>query len=194
MNTHRKSSTALAAIMAMILAVPGAAWAGEGGDDDMVMAGQGWREIMDGTRVATKAMSITTSMTTTTTTTAITRAMGLTYPHYPGRGPYYPHYARPGPYYPQYYPSHPCSTCGKNNHHNNNNNGNDKLWIGLLRWWHSRLWARAYNTATPPIRAILRRRPARHRRRRPSMQTPHRTIRACSSGSTARRSWSVENR
>jgi hypothetical protein len=112
MNTYRKSTTSLAAVIAMILALPGTAWAGEGGDDDH---DHGWNK--DGYK-NNEHYNI--------------HENNRYYGHYTARGPYYPHYANRGPYYPHYYPSYPCSTCGKNNHHNNNNNDNDKLWIGLL--------------------------------------------------------------
>jgi hypothetical protein len=107
MNTHRTSSTALAAVIAMILAVPSSAWAGEGRDDDH---GPGWNKG-GGNKGGQKSNEHYNT-------------------HYNNR--YYGHYAGRGRYYPHYYPSYRCSTCGKNNHHNNNNNNNDKLWIGLL--------------------------------------------------------------
>jgi hypothetical protein len=132
MNTYRKSSTALAAIMAMILAVPGAAWAGEGGDDDH---GHGWHKDGDDDHGWNKGGNRSNehyNIHENNRYYGHYAAKGPYYPHYAGRGPYHPPYAGQGPYYPHYHPSYPCSTCGKNSHHNNNNNDNDKLWIGLL--------------------------------------------------------------
>ena len=126
MNAYRISSTALAAVMAVILALPGAARADEGGDGDHDH-GPGWHKGGDdghphgwdrGGYRSNEHYNI--------------HENNRYYGHYAPRGPYYPHYAGRGPYYPHYYHSYPCSTCGKNNHHNNNNNDNDKLWIGLL--------------------------------------------------------------
>ena len=156
MNTHRKSATALAAVMAMILAAPGAAWAGEGGDDDHE---HGWNKGGDDdhehgwNRGGYKSNEHYN-------THYNTHYNNSYYGHYAGRGPYYPHYAGRAPYYPSY----PCSTCGKNNHHNNNNNNNDKLWIGLLgggilgyglnAYQHSKTADQGYypqaNSASPP--------------------------------------------
>jgi hypothetical protein len=135
MNTHRTSSTAPAAVIAMILAVPGITWAGEGGDDDH---GQGWNKGGDddhdhGWNKGGYKSNEHYNIHENNRYYGHYAARGPYYPRYAGRGPYYPHYAGQGPYYPQYHPSYPCSTCGKNSHHNNNNNnGNDKLWIGLL--------------------------------------------------------------
>jgi hypothetical protein len=122
MNTHRKSSTALAAVIAMILAVSGVAWAGEGGDNDH---GHGWNK--DGDDDHDHGWNRGGYRSNDHYNTHYNNSY---YGHYAGRGPAYPHYYPR--YYPHYYPSYPCSTCGKNNHHNNNNNNNDKLWIGLL--------------------------------------------------------------
>jgi hypothetical protein len=130
MNTYRKSTTMLAAVMAIFLALPGAAWAGEGGDDDHGCNrggndDHGWNK---GGYKSNEHYNIHENSRYDGHYTA----SGPYYPHYTAKGPYYPHYVSRGPYYSHYYPSYPCSTCGNNSHHNNNNNDNDKLWIGLL--------------------------------------------------------------
>jgi hypothetical protein len=121
MTMYRRSSTALAAVMAIILGVPAAAWAGEGGDDGHP---HGWKDDGDGHphgwnrggNVSNEHYNV--------------HYRNGDYTHYAGRGPYYPHYYPR--YYPHYYPAYGCANCGKDHHHNNHNNDNDKLWIGLL--------------------------------------------------------------
>lgn len=116
MKTYSKTSAALAAVMATILAAPAATWADEGGNGDHGH-GPGWHKRGDddhqhgwnkGGYRGNEHYNI----------------------HY--RNTYYGRYAGQRPNYPHYYPAYPCSTCGKNHHHNNHNNDNDKLWIGLL--------------------------------------------------------------
>jgi len=103
MKTYRNSPIALAAAVAVILAVPGAAWAGEGRDDGQ---GHGWNRGGPKVNVHNNVHYNN---------------------HYAGR------YAGNGPnYYPPRYAYYPCSNCGKPHHHNNHNHDNDKLWIGLL--------------------------------------------------------------
>jgi hypothetical protein len=106
MNRHRKSSTMLASVITMILAVPCVAQTGQGDDD------HGWKK---GGNKSNEHYNIHYNNHYTG--------------RYAGKGPYYPHnYPR---FYPQNYRYHPCNNCGKQHHHNNNNK-NDKLWIGLL--------------------------------------------------------------
>ncbi len=102
MNRHSKSSSVLASVMAMILAVPGGAWA-DGG-----RYGNNGHKGGSGEYYNNHYNS-----------------------HYNGHynNNYHGYYKGNGYYYPQYAP---CYSCGGNNHHNNNNNNNDKLWIGLL--------------------------------------------------------------
>ena len=105
MNTHRKSSTVLTAVM--ILAVPCVSWSGQGDDDD-----HGWNK---GGNKRNEHYNI--------------HYKNSYYGHYSGKGPNYSHnYPH---YYPQYNRYSPCNNCG-NHHHNNHNHDNDKLWIGLL--------------------------------------------------------------
>jgi hypothetical protein len=131
MNTHRKSSTALAALMAMILAVPTVAWADAGGDDDH---GHGWNKGGDddhghGGRKAGDKTNAHYNIH------YHNRYDG----HYAGKAPYHPGYYAKAPsypryyprYYPQPYPAYPCNNCGNHNH-NNHNHDNDELWMGLL--------------------------------------------------------------
>jgi hypothetical protein len=104
MNRHSKSSAVLASVMAMILAIPGAAWA-DGGryGNDWNKGGKGNQKYSSGHYTN----------------------------HYNNRyKSYYTGYYKGGPhYYPNYYG---CNNCGKKKSHHNNNNSNDKLWIGLL--------------------------------------------------------------
>ena len=112
MNMHCKSSTALAAVIIMILGVPGAAWAGEGGNDDH---GRGWN----------KGGNEHSNIHYNNRYNGHHANKGSYHPGYYAKRPYYPHY------YPQPYPVYPCNNCGNHNH-NNHNHDNDKLWIGLL--------------------------------------------------------------
>jgi len=107
MNRHRISSTMMASVMTMILAVPCVVQAGRGDDD------QGRNK---GGNKSNEHYNIHYNN-------------HYTGP-YAGKGPYYSHnYPR---YYPQNYRYYPCNNCGKHHHHNNHNHDNDKLWIGLL--------------------------------------------------------------
>jgi hypothetical protein len=124
MDTYRKSSTALATIMAMILAMPGVVRAGAGDNN-----GQGRGKGGDKTNVHY-------NIHYNDQYEGHQASKGPYQPsHYP-RGSYPPAYYAKGPYnpryYPHYYPVPPCNNCGKQHHHNNHNNDNDKLWIGLL--------------------------------------------------------------
>ena len=108
MNRHSKSATVLASVMAMILAVPGAAWSDGGRNgNDWNKGGKGKKEYSSSH-----------------------------YNNYykggnPGyyKGNYKGYYKGGKGYYPYYYG---CNNCGKKSSHNNNSNNNDKLWIGLL--------------------------------------------------------------
>ena len=103
MNTYRNSSASLAAVVAMILATPSAAWADEGRDNDH---GRGWNKGGSKVNVHNNV-------------------------HYNNR--YDGRYASKGRYYyPPRYTYYPCTNCGKKHHHNNHNHDNDKLWLGLL--------------------------------------------------------------
>ena len=137
MNTHRKSSTALAAVMAMILAVPSALWAA-GPDENGDQGGN------NGGNKTNEHYNIHNNIHSNNHYDGPYANNGPYHPGYYPRAPYHPGYYAKGPsphyyphyypgHYPQYYPAPPCTNCGKNNHHNNNNNdSNDKLWIGLL--------------------------------------------------------------
>jgi hypothetical protein len=119
MKTYRKSSIALATVIAMILTVPAAVLA-DGGRDGDHGRGPGWHKGGDDHPPGWN------------------RGSNRTNEHYNShyRNTYYGHYAGPGHYYPryypQYYPAYGCSNCGNNHHHNNHDHDNDKLWIGLL--------------------------------------------------------------
>jgi len=108
MNRHSKSSAVLASVMAMILAIPGAASADEG------RHGNGWNKGGNGNQKSSSGH--------------YTNHYNTHYnSHYKGN---YKGYYKGGPhYYPNYYG---CNNCSKNKSHHNNNNSNDKLWIGLL--------------------------------------------------------------
>jgi hypothetical protein len=112
MNKHGKFSSILAAVMVMILASPGGAWAGGGRYDN------GGHE--HGYQQKGKSGG------------HYNNHNKYTYNNYYGGG-YYKggNYYKGGRYYyPNYYG---YNACAKNSHHNNNNsNNNDKLWIGLL--------------------------------------------------------------
>ena len=112
MNTHRKYSLILASVMAVILALPGGAWAGgrydKGGHDYGYQKGgqhsSHYNNRYDG------------------------RHDGRYNNHYNN---HYNNYYKGGRYYYPY--NYGYKSCGNNNnHHNNNNNDNDKLWLGLL--------------------------------------------------------------
>jgi hypothetical protein len=107
MNRQNKSLSVLATVMAVILAVPGGAWA-DGGryGNDWNKGGQG-NKGYSGSHYNNHYNS-----------------------HYNNyyKDNYNGHYKGGPGYYPYYYG---CNNCGKS-HHNNNNNNNDKLWIGLL--------------------------------------------------------------
>jgi hypothetical protein len=107
MNMHRKSSTMLASVMTVILAVPCVSQAGQGDDD------HGWNK---GGNKSNEHYNIHYNNYYTG--------------RYAGKWPYYAHN------YPHYYSQnnryYPCYNCGKQHHHNNHNHDNDKLWIGLL--------------------------------------------------------------
>jgi hypothetical protein len=138
MNIHRKSSTALAAFMAVLLAAPAAARADEGGEGDHDRGpgwhkggngdhdhGPGWHKGGDeghphGWDKGGYRGNVHYN----------THYRNTYYGHYAGPGPYYPHY-HPR-YYPHAYPAAPCTNCGNSHHHNNHDSDNDKLWIGLL--------------------------------------------------------------
>jgi hypothetical protein len=107
MNRHSKSSAVLASVMAMILALPGAAWADGGG------YGNGWNKGGKGKQEYYAGH--------------YNNHYNNHYKNY-YKGNYKGYYKGGPGYYPNYYG---CNNCSKNNHHNNNNN-NDKLWIGLL--------------------------------------------------------------
>jgi hypothetical protein len=104
MNRHRKSSVVLASVMAMILAIPGAAWADSG------RYGNDWNKGGKGNQKYSS---------------------GHYNNHYNNyyKGSYKGYYKGGPGYYPNYYG---CNNCGKNKSHHDNNNSNDKLWIGLL--------------------------------------------------------------
>jgi hypothetical protein len=133
MNTHRKCSAALTSVMAMILAVPGAAWADADNDH-----GQG---VGKGGNKSNTHYNIHYNIHNNSHYDGHDASKGP-YPYHPGqyskapyhpgnyaKGPYYPHYYPH--YYPQPYPAPPCNNCGNHNH-NNHNHDNDKLWFGLL--------------------------------------------------------------
>jgi len=104
MKRQSKSSAVLASVMAMILAIPGAALA-DGGryGNDWNKGGKGSQKYSSG------------------------HYNNHYNSHYKGN---YKGYYKGGPYYyPNYYG---CNNCSKNKSHHNNNNSNDKLWIGLL--------------------------------------------------------------
>ena len=103
MKTHSNFSSILASVMVMILALPGAAWAGGGRHDN---GGHNYGYQKKG---------------------HYNSHYNSHYNNYYKGGNYY----RGGRYYyPNYYGYKSCSR--NNGHHNNNNNDNDKLWIGLL--------------------------------------------------------------
>jgi len=128
MNTHRKSSTALAAVIVMILGLPGAARAGGGGYDDH---GHGWKKGGDDDQGHgwNKSGNEHYNIHYNNRYDGRYANKGPYHPGYYAKGPYYPHYYPH--YYPQPYPVYPCNNCGNHNH-NNHNHDNDKLWIGLL--------------------------------------------------------------
>jgi hypothetical protein len=164
MNTHRKSSTALAALMAMILAVPTAAWADAGGDDDH---GHGGRKGGDKTNAHYNIHYHN-------------RYDG----HYAGKAPYHPGYYVKAPsypryyprYYPQPYPAYPCNNCGS---------AVAFSAMGSVPTRTAMPRVRA---------AVRRRSARQRYRHRPSTQPPRRSIPACSNASTTPRLWSVANR
>jgi hypothetical protein len=131
MNTHRKCSAALTSVMAMILAVPGAVWAGADNDH-----GQG---VGKGGNKSNTHYNIHYNIHNNSHYDGHDASKGPYHPgqyskapYHPGnyaKGPYYPHYYPR--YYPQPYPAPPCNNCGNHNH-NNHNHDNDKLWFGLL--------------------------------------------------------------
>lgn len=103
MNSQKKSSTVLASVMAMILAIPTGVYADGGRGGDWNKGGKGNKEYSGG------------------------HYNNHYNNHYKGG---YKGYYKGGPgYYPYYYG---CNNCGNKGHHHNNNNNNDKLWIGLL--------------------------------------------------------------
>ena len=107
MNRHRKSSTMVASVIIMILAVPCVVQAGRGDDD---------HGRNKGGNKSNEHYNIHYNNHYTG--------------HYAGKMSSYPrNYSR---YYPQSYRYYPCNNCGKQHHHNNSNHDNDKLWIGLL--------------------------------------------------------------
>ena len=108
MNRHSKSSAVLASVMAMILAIPGPAWADGGRNgNDWNKGGKGYQKYSSA------------HYNTHYSNHYNNYYKGKNKGYYKG-GPYY---------YPSYYG---CNNCGKNKSHHNNNNSNDKLWIGLL--------------------------------------------------------------
>jgi len=112
MNRHSKSSAVLASAMAMILAIPGAAWA-DGGryGNDWNNGGKGNQKSSSGHYNNHYNNHYNSHYNN----------------NYKGN---YKGYYRGGPYYyPNYYG---CNNCSKNKSHHNNNNSNDDLWIGLL--------------------------------------------------------------
>ena len=111
MHTHRKYLIALTSVLAMVLSVPGAVWAGGGRSND----NHGHNVNKSGNKA-----------TAHSTPNYTNRKDG----HYAAKEPYHGHYYH-GRYYPYYY--YPCKkNCGNNSHHNNNNNDNGKLWGGLI--------------------------------------------------------------
>ena len=103
MNMHCKSCAALVSILALILAIPKAAWSAEDRDNG---------RAHDWNRGGSKVSAHNNA-------------------HY--NNPYVGRYAARGRhYYPPRYAYYPCSNCGRQHHHNNHDHDNDKLWIGLL--------------------------------------------------------------
>ena len=112
MNRHSRSLTVLASVIAMILAIPGAAWAdGARNGSDWNKGGKGNQKYSSGHYNNHYNSHYNNHYNN----------------YYKGNNK---GYYKGGPhYYPNYYG---CNNCSKNNSHHNNNNSNDKLWIGLL--------------------------------------------------------------
>jgi hypothetical protein len=132
MNTHRTSSTALAAVIAMILALPGAVWAGEGGDDDHGWNKRGYKRNEHYNN----------------------HYNNRHYGNSAGRGRHYHHY------YPSY-PCSTCGKKNHHNNNNNNNDklwigllGGGILGYGLHAYQHRNTADQDYypqaNSAPPP--------------------------------------------